>query len=777
MAKPKLDIKQIEKKWQTYWEKEKTYKFNPNNKRIYSIDTPPPYISGSMHIGHAFSYSQEDFIARYKRMKGFSVFHPFGTDDNGLPTERFVEKTKNVKSKDMSRTEFMKLCIKVIKESTPELIQDWKKLAISCDYDIYYSTIDNHAQKISQGSFIELFKKGLIYREKFPTIFCPECQTPIAQAELEDKTKSTFFTTVKFKAQRKDLPIATTRPELLPACVAVFINPKDERYKNLIGKKATVPLFNYEVPILADPSADIEKGTGILMVCSYGDKYDVDAVNRFKLEPRIIFNENGTLNMEKYKGMKIQEARKQLLHDLKEKDLIIEQKEIEHVVNSHDKCGTEIEFLPVEQWFIKLLDKKEQLVRQGKKINWFPKFMFKRYENWVRGLSWDWSISRDRYFGVPIPAWICEKCNEIILPKESELPVDPVQKSKNCPKCSKKAQPETKVLDTWATSSLTPQIAAKLTKNISLPFDLRPQAHDIIRTWTFYTITKALLHENKIPWKDIAISGFATLEGKKMGRSRGVVVSPQKAMEEFGADALRYWAASSKLGEDMNYYEKDLVTGKKFVTKLLNATNFVFMNLKHQAKAPKLIETDRLFLTQLNKLVDSSTKAFDEYNYSKSKIETDAFFWKTFADNYLEIVKGRVYNGTKEEKDSAFYTLYHSLLTILKLMAPITPFITEELYQKHFKKTEKQSSIHLEDWPTEIKVKEAKDDAKTWNKLIEIIAKVRQAKSENKKSMNSPINLTLSKEDSQLLKLVLADLKAVTASEEINEGNFRAEFV
>ena len=479
-----------------------------------------------MHIGHAFSYSQQDFIARFQRMKN-NVFYPFGTDDNGLPTERYVEKENKIRSKSMSRADFINLCLKTLKKMTPDFIQDYKDLGISCDYNIYYSTIDKNSQRVSQQSFIDLYKKKEIYKKEFPTLWCPECQTTIAQAELEDKEEESLFTTLRFKADNKDLLIATTRPELLPACVAVFVNPKDKRYKNLINKKATVPLFNFEVPILEDESAEIDKGTGVLMICSYGDKYDVKSINRHKLEPKLILNPDGTLKQTEYKGLRVKQARKKILEDLKENNLIEEQKQITHAINTHDKCGTPIEFITTEQWFIKLLDKKSKLIKQGKKVNWYPKYMFKRYENWVNGLEWDWSISRERHFGVPIPVWECKECNEIILPNNEELPVDPLQTKKQCPKCNKEAKGEEKVLDTWATSSMTPQIASAISlskdKNlkIKIPFSLRPQAHDIIRTWAFYTIAKSFMHEKEIPWEDIMISGYVTLSGEKMSKSKG----------------------------------------------------------------------------------------------------------------------------------------------------------------------------------------------------------------------------------------------------------------
>lgn len=775
---PPIDTKQMEEKWLKYWEDNKIYSFDKKSKKkIYSIDTPPPTVSGAMHMGHAFSYSQEDFIARYKRMAGFNVFYPFGTDDNGLPTEKLIQNLKNVKSTDFSRYDFIKLCLETLKEITPKFIQDWKNLGVSCDYNIYYSTINRHSQKISQKSFIDLYEKGLIYKEEFPTIWDTVFQTPVAQAELEDKELPTLFSTLKFTIGNLILPIATTRPELLGACVAVFVNPKDKRYKKLIGKKAKVPIFNHEVPIIADESADIEKGTGVLMICSYGDKYDVDAIKRHKLSPKVVLNKDGTLNINPYKGLSIKEARKKILEDLKSKNLIIEQKQISHIVNVFEKSGNEIEFIPTEQWFIKILDKKKQLISQGNKISWFPEFMFKRYQNWINGLDWDWSISRERHFGIPIPAWICPKCKSIILPKESELPIDPVQIKKTCPICNCEATPETKVLDTWATSSLTPQIASALVDNkIKIPYNLRPQAHDIIRTWAFYTIVKSLYHNSSIPWKDITISGFVTLGGEKMSKSKGNVIKPQDIMEKYGSDALRFWAASSKLGDDMAYQEKDLVTGNKFITKLFNASRFVFMNLSDfKGKKPKKLEKlDELFLQKLSILVNDSTKNFDNYEYSKVKSDVERFFWKDFCDNYLELVKGRVYKGSGDKKLSAQYTLYKSLLTIIKLLAPIMPFITEEIYQNHFKKTEKEKSIHLSEWP-----KAGKEKSKgNWEKIKEIIFEVRQFKSDKHLPLNAELkSITLPTSDYNIIKPYEKDILNISGACLITLGKeFSIEF-
>ncbi|MBU0929842.1 MAG: valine--tRNA ligase [Nanoarchaeota archaeon] len=759
------NFKESEKKWQEFWEKNKIFAFNSKSKKpVYSIDSPPPYISGKMHIGHAFSYSQQDFIMRFRRMFDGNVFCPFGTDDNGLPTERFVEKINKVKSKSMSRADFIELCLKTLKEQTPDFIQDWKNIGFSADYNIYYSTIDKSTQKISQKSFLDLYNKKEIYKKEFPTLWCIDCQTTVAQAELEDKSLDSTFFTIKFKSNGKDLLIATTRPELIPACVSVFVNPNDNRYKNLIGKKAIIPLFNYEVPIIADESADPNKGTGVLMICSYGDKYDAQSINKYNLVPRVIINPDGTINFDKYKGLKIKEARKAIIEDLKNANLIVEQKPINHVVNIHDKCGTEIEILPTNQWFIKILDKKNKLIEQGRKIKWHPEFMFKRYENWVNGLEWDWSISRDRHFGIPIPVWECEKCNEIILPKENELPIDPLQIERKCPKCKCNAKGEDKVLDTWATSSMTPQIASSLVDGkVKLPFSLRPQAHDIIRTWAFYTIIRAYLAEKKIPWKEIIVSGYVTMGGEKMSKSKDNVIDPLQVLDKYGADALRFWAASSKLGEDLDYQEKDLVTGQKTVVKLWNASLFSLDHLKDfDFKRPKLEIMDKWLLIKLNELVKECTEAFENYEYSVVKSKTENFFWHTFCDYYLEIVKDRIYNPNKrgkEQRKSAQFTLYTSLLTILKLFAPIMPYITEEIYQNYFVKKEKAKSIHISEWPKYNKELGDKKIEKLGDDFINILSKVRQFKTENNKSLKEPINIIL--EDNKL-KETLEDLKAVS---------------
>jgi valyl-tRNA synthetase len=779
-------IKTIEDKWRKYWENEKIYSFNPKNKnKIYSVDTPPPTVSGRMHIGHACSYSQQDFIVRFKRMRGYNIFYPFGVDNNGVATERLIEKEKHVLSRDMLREDFIKLCLNYLKKELPLFIEDWKSMGISCEFEKSYSTIDEHSRKISQWSFIDLYKKRRVYRKDAPAMWCPECQTGISQVEAQDKEIETMFNDIVFKVENEDLVVATTRPELLPACVAVFYHPSDLRYNQLKGKMAKVPLFNFEVPIMEDARVDKGKGTGIVMCCTFGDQTDMEwqKAYDFPIKEAIDIEGKMTELAGKYRGKTVKDARKTIIEDLKKRKLLKDQKKIIHSVNVHERCGVEIEFVKSKQWFVKYLDLKKEMIKWGNKLNWYPEFMKVRYNNWIKGLQWDWLISRQRYFGIPFPVWYCGKCGEIMIADEKDLPVDPLidQPNKKCKCGSNEFIPEKDVLDTWFTSSMSPTISTELldkeNEKKAFPMALRPQAHEIISFWLFNTVVKSNLHFKKNPWKDVVISGIVTLKGEKMSKSKGNVIKPQDVLENYGADALRYWAASSKLGEDFDYQEKDVITGKRFITKLLNATNFIFMNLKdYQPKKIKLIDTDRMFLVMLNELIVKCTNSFERYEYSKAKTEADGFFWN-FCDNYLEIVKDRVYNGTDKEKESAFYTLYTSLFIILKLMAPFIPFVTEEIYQRYFKDKEKIKSIHISEWPVEIPVTKKKTDEQTYNLLIETIKKIRQEKSKAKKSMNCSINLTLDSKEKEILNDVLDDLKTVSGAAEITEGEFKVEFV
>ncbi len=782
---------EAEKKWSEYWEKEKLFSFKPGSK-MYTIDTPPPTISGTIHIGHAFSYTQTEFIARYKRMKGFSVFYPFGFDDNGLPTEKFVENKRKIKAKEIGREKFIKLCLEETKKAEEEYKKIWKSLGISCDWSLLYSTISEKARTMSQLSFIELYEKGREYRKQAPTIWCPECHTAISQVELEDKEFNSTFNDVLFETEdREKIVISTTRPELIPACVAIMVHPEDKKNKHLIGKKVKVPLMDYSVEVIADSRADPEKGSGIVMTCTFGDQADMEWWKAYNLDLRIIIDKEGKLNEKagKFKGLSILEARKKILEELKEKNLLKEQRPIKHNVNVHERCGTPIEFLVTKQWFIKYLDLKEDFLKAGEELNWFPSFMKHRFDNWIKGLQWDWCISRQRFYGIPFPVWYCKKCGEIILAQKKDLPVDPLKDSpkKKCKCGSSDFVAEKDVLDTWATSSLTPLINAnwKGSSNFDkkiFPMNLRPQAHDIITFWAFNTVVKSLLHTKKVPWKDIMISGWGLdSKGKKMSKSKGNIVTPQEIIEKYSADALRYWASSINLGNDAPFQEKDVQTGQRLITKLWNASKFSLMNLEgFDGKKPKELEVmDKWILHKFNEVTEKMNSHYDVYEYGKAKTALESFFWNDFTDNYLEAIKDRIYNEEKRGKNSkasAQYTLEKILLGTLKGFAPIMPFISEEIFQLYFTKKEKKKSIHISSFPEFDKKLVNKNSFDSGEKAVEIISKVRKFKAEKQLSMKAEIELTLEKETQQKIGKALDDLKAV-CNAKITTGEFKIKTI
>jgi len=781
---------EAENKWLAYWEKEKIYHFNSKSKKkIFSVDTPPPTVSGKMHIGHSFSYSQEDFIVRYKRMRRHEVFFPFGTDDNGLATDRLIEKIKSVKSAAMDRKEYVQLCLKTLEEIRPDFVQDWKHLGISCDYSLFYSTINEHCQRVSQQSFIDLYKKGLEYVKEAPTLWCPECHMAIAQVELEDKQLKSYFNDIIFTVNGDKLIIATTRPELLPACVAIFYHPDDKRYTKYKGKKATVPLFNFNVPILPDKRADPTKGTGIVMCCTFGDQTDMEWYFAHNLPLKTAISPFGKMTelAGTYQGLSIKEARKAIIDDLKKEGLLVSQKEIMHAVNVHERCGTEIEILHSRQWFIKYLDKKNMMVDAGNTLHWHPEHMKNRYDNWVKGLQWDWCISRQRHYGVPIPVWYCKKCEEVLLPDEKQLPVDPLRDTPPhaCPKCSSKEYvPEKDVLDTWATSSLTPQIAAQLVPEAYdkiYPMSFRQNSHDIITFWLFNTLVKSQLHDKKNPWNEVMITGWVLDQhGKKMSKSKNNVIDPREVWGKYCVDALRFAAAGTKLGEDYPFQEKDVVTGQKTVTKLWNASLFSLMHLKdydEKNKIKKLEAFDAWVLSKLQKVIRACTESLESYEYSKAKAETDKFFWQTLCDQYLEIVKDRLYNSDKRGKDaraSGQYALHVSLVSTIKLFAPFLPYITEEIYHLSFADQDMQKSVHQSSWPDSHEKLIDEKIEQVGDALVEVISLVRKAKSEKNISLKEPVKelvIALNEDD---VRPFLEDLKAVTKAERVTFGSTTA---
>lgn len=784
------DFKTTELHWAQRWEELQLYRFDPHDSReLYSIDTPPPTVSGSLHIGHCFSYTHADTIARFWRMRGQNVFYPMGFDDNGLPTERFVEQTHSVRAREMKREEFTALCLKTVQEQEREFEKLWRRLGLSVDWSRCYSTISPLVQKISQKSFLDLHKKGRIYRKAAPTLWCPHCRTAIAQADLEDREVQTLFIDIPFEIEdsrgevTSPLRVATTRPELLPACVALFVHPDDRRYRDFIGQRARTPIFGESVPILADSRANPKKGTGIVMCCTFGDTTDIAWWGEHRLRLISIIEPDGQMGplAGPYTGLSVREARRKIVEDLKLSGKLLGQREIAHTVNVHERCGTEIEFLVQPQWFLKILDLKEELLRTGEEVEWAPDFMGKRYAHWVENLKWDWCLSRQRPFGVPIPIWFCQDCDEALLADGSQLAIDPTQMNlaQPCPYCGgSDFEPERDVFDTWATSSLTPQINARWGEPDELkllPMDMRPQAHEIIRTWAFYTIVKALLHHKKLPWKRVQISGWVVAEQGKISKSKGGgPQDPCKLIEKHSADALRYWACRARPGLDTAFSEDVVAEGRRLVTKLLNATRFSALHLSdfNQHAEPPLEPIDCWLFSKLAQMIQRATEHFEAGDYSSALSIIEKFFWRDLCDSYIEIVKRRLYQKERTESyRAAQYALYHAMLSMLKFFAPFVPFITEELYQAHFAQRDGATSIHISRWPRAEPWWFNAEAEASGELAIALIEAVRKEKSLKKLSLAAPVqelHIYATLEQRAKLEPLLAVIRDTVQAEQID---------
>lgn len=782
MLNKKYDPQLSEKKWQSFWKEKQVYKFNGGKGReVFSIDTPPPTVSGSLHIGHIFSYTQAEMIARFQRMQGKDVFYPFGFDDNGLPTERLVEREKGIRAANQDRKEFINTCLEITRKYEAEFRELWMSMGFSVDWDLQYETINPRVQCISQKSFIRMAKAGRAYLKESPVLWCTNCRTSIAQAELESAEIQTDFNYIVFMCGQEELIIATTRPELLYGCVCLFVNPGDERYKKYIGKNARVPIYDYEVPILADEKADIDKGTGIVMCCTFGDTTDVEWYEEHHLPYRKVIEENGCINASVpfIGSLKVEEARRRIIALLDEKQLLKKRESIAHTVSIHERCGKPIEIIPSKQWYIDILNYKEELLTAAEKINWYPASMKNRYINWVENLKWDWCISRQRYFGVPFPVWYCRDCGNIIFADEDSLPINPLesQGEKQCKCGCRELIPERAVMDTWATSSLTPLINAHWDEDGDMtdkliPMSMRTQAHEIIRTWTFYTIVKSLFHTGKLPWKDIMICGFVMArKGEKISKSKNnSSFDPKTLIQRNSADALRYWAAGARLGSDTMFSEEDLKISNRFMTKLWNAAKFSLMHLQdyNGEKPVGILPIDEWILEALKDTQDRVREYLNRYEVGLALQEIDNFFWKDFCDNYLEIAKDRLYKPEIhgiEERKSAQFALYKTLLGILKLYAIYVPHITEEIYQSYYKDKEKIESIHLMNWEQH---GAADSDILSFGDTCKnILGQIRKYKAEKNMSMKEPINkLTIMIEERFMGRLnsTIKDLKGCTAA-------------
>ncbi|MFM1920487.1 MAG: hypothetical protein RLZZ303_2121 [Candidatus Hydrogenedentota bacterium] len=832
----KYDHNELEPGLVGAWENEGIYRWDATKSReeTFVVDTPPPTVSGSLHVGHLFSYSHQDFIVRYQRMRGKNIFFPIGWDDNGLPTERRVQNMIGVKCEahlpydpnfkpergkkgdptPISRKNFVELCDEVVVEDEKAFKHLWSRLGLSYDWTQEYATINEHCRRISQWSFLDLLDKNEVYQAERPVMWDVDFQTAIAQAELVDKELPSQYNFLKFGIEGEDghLVIATTRPELLPACVAVLVHPNDERYQSFVGKNAVTPLFSVPVPIMADEKADPEKGTGVVMVCTFGDQTDVEWQRKYDLPIRQVVGRDGHVrpdmnfvltavgkgrgdhiesrnpeaaneHYDKIKGCYVKKAQKIIIEMLETQGYTTRAAEpVTHAVKFFEKGDRPLEFVPTRQWYTKIMDKKDALLRQGEKIQWHPHHMRKRYDHWVEGLNQDWCLSRQRYFGVPIPVWypikgwfnaetgaqlLDENGRQVvsvdydnpILPTADMLPIDPLS---DCPPGytpEQRDQPggftgDPDVFDTWATSSLTPQIASHWSQDPDrhaklFPMDMRPQAHEIIRTWAFYTIVKAYLHEGEVPWRNIVLSGWILdPDRKKMSKSQGNVVTPEPLIDQHGADSVRYWAARARLGVDTAFDEQMFKVGRKLVMKLFNASKFVsgrFEGVDAALLTPEAItcETDRAVIAQLRPVIKRATAAFDEFDYAQAMSLAEEYFWQVFCDNYLELAKTRTYEeGMTPGRVSACATLRLVHRALLRMLAPFVPYITDEVWRCMYgEDAGMQASIHRSPWPTleEFASVPEPSSEQLYDVTVAVLDAVRRAKADANISMAAPV--------------------------------------
>jgi valyl-tRNA synthetase len=751
---------EAEPQLEKFWQESGIYHFDPQAAgQVYSIDSPPATVSGRLHLGHVYSYSHADFIARFMRMTGKQVFYPMGFDDNGLPTERLVEKSLGITAARVGRQAFIQKCLEVSLEAEKDYRALWQRLGLSIDWRYTYRTIDDLSRRTAQLSFLDFYRRDLAYRQKAPAIWCPECHTAIAQADLNDLERDSEFVTLPFSLpDGKTLPIATTRPELLAACVAIFVHPEDERYRDLPGMQARVPIYGQQAPILADTAVDPAKGTGAVMCCTFGDQADMAWWYTYELGLIEAIDQDGKMTgaTGPLAGLRIAPARQHIKQILQEQGLILERQPTRQSIRVHERCDTPVEILVALQWFVRILDHKQALLDAGSQVRWHPEHMHARYQAWVENLNWDWCISRQRYYGVAFPVWYCQNCGEPMLADEEQLPVDPQfdQPRKACPCGSTAFTPEMDVMDTWATSSMSPQIVGKRLTDPEFyrkvfPMSLRPQAHEIIRTWAFYTIAQSFLHFGEVPWKDALISGWG-LAGEGMGKISkshgGGPMAPLEMIQRYSADALRYWAASTSPGKDALISEEKIQAGSRLATKLWNVARFSEPFLAEGELAVSETDlaftpADRWILSRLQQVVRRVTAAFADYDYTTAKNEVETFFWQELADNYIEMAKQRLYDGIAAGHCAACFTLRTVLLTVLKLFAPILPYVTEAIFQPLFSELEQSLSIHRAAWPEALDLFNNPLAEETGEILVQVATTVRRNKSERNISLGSELTL------------------------------------
>ncbi len=813
--KPTLDG--LEAKWAPVWETQGTYKFDSTATRdaVYSIDTPPPTVSGSLHVGHVFSYTHTDTIARFQRMRGKAVFYPMGWDDNGLPTERRVQNyygvagdaslpydpawkpkyngdvPKDARRELISRRNFIELCQELTGQDELVFENLWRTLGLSVDWSQTYATIDDRSQRVSQKAFLNMAATGQAYQLEAPTLWDIDFQTAVAQAELEDRELPGAYHRLAFHRTdaQGDVFIETTRPELLPACVALVAHPDDERYRPLFGTTVTTPLFGAQVPVLAHPLAQPDKGSGIAMICTFGDTTDVTWWRELQLPTRAIIGRNGRIISDapegvasepyaRIAGKTTKQAQAEVVAMLtKSGELIGEPKKITHPVKHFEKGDRPLEIVTSRQWYVRTVANKDRLLEFGRQITWHPDYMRHRYENWVEGLNGDWCISRQRFFGVPFPVWYPVTADgeanyeAPIYADAATLPVDPQSTTPPGFTEAQRGVPggfvgDPDIMDTWATSSVTPQIAGGWDEPGSDLFeriygdtgmDLRPQGHDIIRTWLFTTVVKSHAEFDRIPWKSAAISGWILdPDRKKMSKSKGNVVTPLHMLEEYGSDAVRYWAASARPGVDTAFDPGQMKIGRKLAIKLLNASKFVLGITGGAAPEPAAITSpvDHGIVARLADLVADATAAFEAYDYARALERTESFFWN-FCDDYVELVKNRAYDNDGLDPAgaaSARAALSLSLSAVQRLLAPFLPFVTDEVWSWWH-----DGSIHATPWPAAAELGPKVDESDSaYAAATEVLGAIRRAKTEGKRSMRWPVTSVSVVADQAFLDAVAA---------------------
>ncbi len=768
-----------EPKWQQWWQDKGVYNFDSDDttRLAYSIDTPPPYPSGEFHVGNALNWCYFDFVARYQRMKGYNVHFPQGWDCHGLPTEVRAEKTLKVRKNDIPASQFIELCRKLTDEYIAKMKQTIIRLGISTDWNLEYRTMDPSYYKLTQLSFVKLYKQGRIYRGEHPVNWCPRCETAIAEAEVVHLQRQGALQYMKFGGQNESIEIASTRPELLAACVAVAVHPEDPRYKQLLSHTITVPLFGQRVPIITDEEVDSSFGTGAVMVCTFGDKMDVKWQKKHGLPVIQAMSENGRITTEdaRFKGLTVEEARKRIVEELKNEGRLPKTESSQQSIGTCWRCETTVEIISRPQWFMKTREMTEAVLEWAEKLRWVPSFAKQRLIDWARSLDWDWVISRQRIFATPIPVWYCKKCSEIIVPEEQKLPVDPREDPspvEKCPRCgSKELIGEKDVLDTWMDSSITCAVHAGWPTHPDqfsrlFPADLQPNGLDIVRTWNYYLLVRSLALFQTAPYKTLLINGMVRgTDGRMMHKSYGNTVETEEALKKLGADAFRQWAATGgSTGYDIPFKWTEVEHGRKFLTKLWNIARFTLANLP--AKIPSrepgnLALLDRWILGSTQKLISEVSEALDNFQFNLALEAIRNFTWHSLADDYLEAVKYRLQpDAILDSRETAQYCLYKVIITICKLIAPFCPHLSESIYLQ-LPKTEPAQSVHQSNWP--IPERELLDERtiRDGETVVEAIATARRTKSEKGLALKSPIRKLLITAPKESLKVLQESQEAI----------------